>query len=81
MTESVISTLVKGEDIQAFTERLLPVMEGARLDVAAAAMLSLIVTNMLPTITSEQLAEVVTGTAGYLVTLLSGLTGEVEVVN
>lgn len=79
--DSVISTIVPGHVIQAFIEqKLLPVMGGERLDVVAAAMLSVILTNMMPDITAEQLASGVQGTAGYMVTYLAGLN-ETPVVN
>lgn len=81
MNESVVSTIVKGEDIQAFVNKLSPVMEGTRLDIAAAAMLTLIITNMVPTITSERLAESVTNVASYMVMYLSADFSGPQAVN
>ena len=81
MTESVISTMVPGELIQEFVDKKLqPIMIGERLDVAAAAMLWIILTNMMPDITAEQVATGISSVAGYMVTYLSGLNDTTPMV-
>lgn len=77
MADAVIHTKVQGEDIDTFIhEKLLPVVDGVRLDLVAAACLTLIVTSMVPDMDAEDVARAVQNTAAYLITELSD-TGEV----
>lgn len=73
MADAIIHTKVQGDEIDKFiVERLLPVVDGARLDLVAASMLTLIVTSMVPELESEEVARVVQATAAYLIMELSG---------
>lgn len=81
MNGSIIVASTKSDDVHRLLEdKLVPVMAGQPLAVAAAAMLMLIVTSMKPDIEGDDLVECITGASGWIVMFLSEL-GEPHLVN
>lgn len=71
-----------GREIDIFLqEKLLPAIGGERLDVAAAAMLMLILVSQYPDIDADQVAEGVKGTSGYIATYIHSIYPNQGLVN
>ncbi len=63
-----------GAEVQdVIISKLLPVLTGMRLELAVSAMCTLMLAQMCPTITPDQLVDGVKGMSGWLVTYVSGL--------
>lgn len=77
MTDHVISSNVRGEDIDRFTqEKLLPVLDGQPLDLVCASVLSIIVFSMVPDLEPHEVAKIVQDTAAYIITAISAVAGD-----
>lgn len=67
----------RSEDVtRLLEEKLIPIMAGQPLAIAAAAMLMLIVSSMKPNIDGDELVACITDTSAFMVTWLSGLDTE-----
>lgn len=63
-----------GADVQALIDtKLMPALQGVDLDLAVGAMCCMIMVQMCPTMTTEQLYEGVRGISGWLCTYVAGL--------
>lgn len=80
---TITTSTVDGKDIEEFINRkLLPVIAGAPLDLASAAMLHVIVASMMPDITAPDIRQVVEQIGAFIVTAVAGVAdGPDAVIN
>lgn len=73
MTQPVIEAQADGKAVFDLAEKIATSLDGTSLEIAVAALLTVILTNMRDDLTDDQLIEGVRGTSGWICTFLSTL--------
>lgn len=81
MSNVIVANTKSDEVYKLLDDKLVPMLAGEPLAIAAAAMLMLIATSMKPNIDGDDLVDVITETSAFIVTKLSSLDDDQGSVN
>lgn len=75
MSATIVREENNADEINRLQEKIMPAVAGESLHLVAAAFLAILIHNMHPGVTHEQLCEAVAGSTSWLSTFLGTLPG------